>query len=266
MIPPEDLNIQNNNNTTNIINFNNEKINKKDNIDSLLSIANELDLDIDAFKAIVAGFKKECEHGLNITSSGVATMIPSYVTRMPTGDEKGTFLALDLGGSNLRVSAVELLGKGQVSVLKEIRRTIPDAQKKDHQPNFSIGWLMHQTGICKGKVLRMAKGFALNNIDGQDLANLFHDAFKRKNINITYASVLSMARVLMMLILKRDYIAKLSSSPNAKTSNTLNRQEDDDADFMLVNTEIDVFGSPYYLLPTRFDKALDAHHLLQPGF
>ena len=37
-----------------------------------------------------------------------------------------------------------------------------------------------QTGISKGKVLRMGKGFTLDNIDGQDLTNLFHDAFKRK--------------------------------------------------------------------------------------
>lgn len=50
-------------------------------------------------------------------------MISSYVTRLPTGEETGTFLALDLGGSTLRACAVDLLGNGQVNVT-EVRRLI----------------------------------------------------------------------------------------------------------------------------------------------
>ena len=37
-----------------------------------------------------------------------------------------------------------------------------------------------QTGISKGTILRMGKGFTLTGIDGQDLATLFLEAFKRK--------------------------------------------------------------------------------------
>lgn len=92
--------------------------------DSLLSIRKEFDLNQETFKSIVDGFKAEYESGLNTASaSGLATMIPSYVTTLPTGKEKGTYLALDLGGSTLRVCAVELLGNCQVTVT-EIRRHI----------------------------------------------------------------------------------------------------------------------------------------------
>lgn len=91
---------------------------------NLALIRQEFLLSPDKFKAIVEGFKAECEHGLATASaSGLATMIPSYVTRMPTGNETGTYLALDLGGSTLRVSAVQLLGNGQVKVT-EVRRLI----------------------------------------------------------------------------------------------------------------------------------------------
>lgn len=37
-----------------------------------------------------------------------------------------------------------------------------------------------QTSIIHGKILRMGKGFTLEGIVGQDLAELFHQAFARK--------------------------------------------------------------------------------------
>ena len=38
-------------------------------------------------------------------------MLPSYNHLLPTGNECGTYLALDVGGSTLRVALIELLGK-----------------------------------------------------------------------------------------------------------------------------------------------------------
>ncbi|KAI9491982.1 hypothetical protein BDB00DRAFT_766126 [Zychaea mexicana] len=289
-------------------------------------IANEFDLDTGQFKAIVEGFKAECDHGLNTTSaSGLATMIPSYVTRMPTGQETGTFLALDLGGSNLRVSAVELLGNGQVNVVREIRKTVSDIQRTGPSTDF-FDWLadavgellstlaphqssngtsdsskysrqnepekqrpvamgvcwsfpLDQTDICQGKILRMGKGFTLDDVDGQDLAGLFHAAFKRKDINATVTALLNDTVGTLVAHAysnpgacvgfihgtgvnaaypeKRSRIVKLSSSSSEGAAET--------TDIMLVNTEIDIFGSTAYLPLTRFDKALDAHHS-QPGF
>ena len=37
--------------------------------------------------------------------------LPTPVTKLPTGDETGQYLAVDVGGSNLRVGFVELLGE-----------------------------------------------------------------------------------------------------------------------------------------------------------
>ena len=39
--------------------------------------------------------------------------LPTPVTSLPTGEETGKFLAIDLGGTNLRVGFVELLGSNQ---------------------------------------------------------------------------------------------------------------------------------------------------------
>jgi len=39
-------------------------------------------------------------------------MLPSYNSQLPTGHESGHYLALDVGGSTLRVALVELRGRG----------------------------------------------------------------------------------------------------------------------------------------------------------
>lgn len=39
-------------------------------------------------------------------------MLPSYNHQLPMGDERGTFLALDVGGSTFRVALIELSGRG----------------------------------------------------------------------------------------------------------------------------------------------------------
>ena len=38
-------------------------------------------------------------------------MLPSYTYNLPTGEEKGIYLALEVGGSNLRTALVELAGR-----------------------------------------------------------------------------------------------------------------------------------------------------------
>jgi hexokinase len=47
--------------------------------------------------------------------------LPTPVTNLPTGEETGQFLAIDVGGTNLRVAFIELLGEA--------------ADDHDHSPN-----------------------------------------------------------------------------------------------------------------------------------
>ncbi|KAK8041765.1 glucokinase [Apiospora rasikravindrae] len=46
------------------------------------------------------------------------SQIPSYVKAIPTGREKGVFLAVDLGGTNCRVCSVNLHGDGTYSLVQ----------------------------------------------------------------------------------------------------------------------------------------------------
>ncbi|KAI9489661.1 hypothetical protein BDB00DRAFT_770195 [Zychaea mexicana] len=265
------------------------------------------------FKAIVEGFKQECDQGLNTASaSGLATMIPSYVTRLPTGHETGIYLALDLGGSTLRVCAVQLLGQGQVNVT-EVRRSITDqlrtsstivffdwiadtvaelyallpnqhvARDNDASPPpqlaMGVSWSfpLDQTGISKGTILRMGKGFTVTDgIDGQDLATFFLEAFQRKNIPVVVTAIVNDTIGALVAHAYSNPQARVGfiygTGVNAAYPEKVSRiiklnvaEWQDTATEMLVNTEIDIFGNESYLPLTRFDRALDASHA-QPGF
>ncbi|KAI8578721.1 hypothetical protein K450DRAFT_175923 [Umbelopsis ramanniana AG] len=179
----------------------------------------------DKLAPIVDGFNAETKHGLKTPSKGLATMIPSFVTALPTGNETGTYMALDLGGTNLRVSAVRLLGNGQVEVL-EVKKVATNELKngpcdpffdwmaeavkelvtvkakhlfKPAQVNgtetLSLGvcWSfpVDQTSFSQGTMLRMGKGFILDGYEGQDLAGLFHQAFERKHINVRVTALIN---------------------------------------------------------------------------
>ena len=60
-------------------------------------------------------FRREAIKGLEGAPSSMQ-MIPTFVTKRVTGDEKGDFYALDLGGTNFRVLRLSLEGGGKVGV------------------------------------------------------------------------------------------------------------------------------------------------------
>src|SRR5438045_3600160 len=74
---------------------------------------------------IIPGFSRAYRHGFDEYES---TMIPSYVSRLPTGMETGTYLALDLGGTHLRIAAVTLLGDGK-SDIEQKQYVVPEKLK-----------------------------------------------------------------------------------------------------------------------------------------
>lgn len=66
-------------------------------------------------------------------------MIPTFVYGFPTGQETGTFLAVDLGGTNLRVCLVELQGEGKFEITQaKYRLTDEQKQAEDGQDLFDF--------------------------------------------------------------------------------------------------------------------------------
>ncbi|KIH91081.1 hexokinase [Sporothrix brasiliensis 5110] len=70
---------------------------------------------------------------------------PSFVTAIPDGSEKGRFLSVDLGGTNCRISLVDLHGDGTFSVEQQ-KHTVPHHVRVNarHEPLFD--WVATQIG------------------------------------------------------------------------------------------------------------------------
>ncbi|OCF36661.1 hexokinase [Kwoniella heveanensis CBS 569] len=172
----------------------------------------------DRLTDIVSHFRKELEEGLESYGKDVA-MVPSFVTGVPDGTEEGTFLALDLGGTNLRVCEVRLFGQhkfeikqqkykvsdelkeGQAKVLFDYIADSVDAFLTDigsdissNEPmhlGFTFSFPVEQTAIDAGKLLTWTKGFNAKNAIGNDVVKLLQDAFDRKHIHVRCSALVN---------------------------------------------------------------------------
>lgn len=66
-------------------------------------------------RQIVHHFLEEFRKGLEYDDYSLA-MLPSFVTKLPTGQELGNFISLDLGGTNFKVCKVYLENPYQIRV------------------------------------------------------------------------------------------------------------------------------------------------------
>lgn len=140
-------------------------------------------------------------------------MLPTFNHKLPSGEETGTFIALDLGGSTLRVALVKLTGKREngsgfeILSLKTIRITSDVKALSGHSffdwiagrieetlleqnysaTNFSMGisWSfpIEQTSHRNGLLMNMGKGFnAADILLKQDLRDLIRDSCQKRGL------------------------------------------------------------------------------------
>lgn len=81
----------------------------------------------------------------HLASTSKQQFLPTPVTRLPTGDETGRYLALDVGGSNLRVAFIELLGESveesrPTNTRQKSRDTIRKAQRQRVKRTLEKAW------------------------------------------------------------------------------------------------------------------------------
>ena len=72
---------------------------------------------------LVSQFEAELE-------SSQKSMLPTFVDRFPTGDEEGTFMVIDIGGTNIRFDLILLKRNNPPAFLANCIKIIPDKYKK----------------------------------------------------------------------------------------------------------------------------------------
>lgn len=243
-------------------------------------------------KEIAHQLKADMKDGLQADGKTIP-MIPSYVTRLPTGDEKGTYLALDLGGTNLRVCEVQLKGEGKVDIHAK-KYVVDDKYKKGkvddlfdhiaefvgdfvkergHKERLSLGFTfsfaIQQTAIDRGTSLAWSKGFHFPDSIGKDIVELLESALKRKSVNVhvtallndTVGAVLASAYVHHNSTVLGFIFGTGTNAAYAEKQKNIpkwkgKREEDG---MVLINTEWGAFDKERRVLPyTQYDEAMDA--------
>ncbi|MBA0628052.1 hypothetical protein Godav_022835, partial [Gossypium davidsonii] len=135
----------------------------------------------------------EMHAGLASEGGSKLKMLISYVDNLPTGNEKGLFYALDLGGTNFRVLRLHLGGKGrgiiskqfeEVSIPRSLMTGTSDAlfdfivaelakfvaqegmdfelrPGRQRELGFTFSFPVLQSSISSGTLVRWTKGFSI---------------------------------------------------------------------------------------------------------
>ncbi|OAR00828.1 hypothetical protein LLEC1_03798 [Akanthomyces lecanii] len=155
------------------------------------------------------------------------SMLPSYSHQLPTGQEHGQYLALDVGGSTLRVALVKLSGRssgassdGDIVSMRSfkitrdikdlegmaffnwmaarIKETLSSSLKQDTVTEkpipVALAWSfpIEQTSLGGGKFGRMGKGFLADvGLLGQDLGDIIKKASENEGLNVELQAILN---------------------------------------------------------------------------
>ncbi len=146
-------------------------------------------------RTLTGAFQAEMRRGLAGEPSSLK-MLPTYVDR-PTGRERGSFLALDMGGTNVRILRAELPGdrtaprliSAQFSLSREqistdasvlfgsiarfIGRFLRDHARPGPQKlGFTFSFAIRQTSIARGELIGWTKGWTVEGVVGRDVVEL----------------------------------------------------------------------------------------------
>ncbi|KAI8997925.1 hypothetical protein BC832DRAFT_535257 [Gaertneriomyces semiglobifer] len=219
-------------------------------------------------------------------------MIPSYIVKRPTGDETGSYLALDLGGSNFRVCLVTFEGQGRARV-RQSKHVVTEDLKVAHgdvlfgffaecietflkeqgldvaeerKLGFTFSFPIKQTAVNRGTLMQWNKGYQCEGVVGKDVVELLGVALKKRGLNVkvtalvndTVGTLISHAykdsQTLIAVILGTGTNAAYveSLSNLTKPLPTPSTSEE-----MIINTEWGAYDQEHILPTTLYDQQLD---------
>ncbi|WPH00536.1 hexokinase [Acrodontium crateriforme] len=175
-------------------------------------------VDTAKLKAITDHFISELQKGLS-KEGGSIPMNPTWCMGFPTGHETGTFLALDMGGTNLRVCEITLPEeKGEFDIIQskyrmpeelksgtaeELWGYIADClqqfieyhheeEKLDKIPlGFTFSYPASQDYIDHGVLQRWTKGFDIDGVEGHDVVPPFEKALEERGVPIKLTALIN---------------------------------------------------------------------------
>jgi hexokinase len=174
-------------------------------------------------RSVAEAMTVEMHAGLASEGGSKLKMLISYVDNLPTGDEKGLFYALDLGGTNFRVLRVLLGGKDKRVVKQEFDEvSIPphlmigtsnelftfiaaELAKfvategeglhvfpgRQRELGFTFSFPVRQTSLASGNLIKWTKGFSIEDAVGQDIVGELTKAMERVGLDMRVSALVN---------------------------------------------------------------------------
>jgi hexokinase len=164
-------------------------------------------VDTESLKKITEQFTSELTKGLT-EEGGDIPMNPTWCMSMPTGYEQGTYLAIDMGGTNLRICEINLPEeKGEFDIIQSkyrmpeelktgtgedlwgyvadcLQQFIEYHHEGEHLDQLPLGFTFSypatQDYIDHGVLQRWTKGFDVAGVEGKDIVVPFEEALQER--------------------------------------------------------------------------------------
>lgn len=240
-------------------------------------------------REVAMNFQKDLQIGLRDPKSSSMRMLKSYVG-LPSGKEKGEYLALDFGGTNVRVLRIKLFGEGRYEVIKKVgeplivqgeydhigknstademfgflAQLIDEAIDGDHSTKFYLGHTFSfpstQDDLNNARLIIWTKEFATPGVEGKVVNDLLLDALKKRGIeNVVPVAVINdTVAVLLSAAYKEAEVYAGSIYATGHNTCYLESSISDPKGVgtggMVLNLEC---GNFMGLTPNRFDTELD---------
>lgn len=155
---------------------------------------------------LVSDFTKGLSADERVRADSPVKMLPTYVRAIPDGTEEGSFLALDLGGSNFRVLSISvykgevekksdiyplekaLMTSDAITLFDYIADCIALFVKKNRITannlplGFTFSFPVQQLSLTSGLLIKWTKGFSAIGVENKDVVRLLKEAIDRKGL------------------------------------------------------------------------------------
>lgn len=174
-------------------------------------------------RQVVDAMAVEMHAGLASEGGSKLKMLLTHVHDLPTGNEKGTFYALHLGGTNFRVLRVQLGGQRSAIIGHDVdRQPIPEplmtstsgelfdyiaaslkvfVEKGENvselsnmgkrELGFTFSFPVKQNSFSSGLLIKWTKGFAIEDTVGRDVSQCLQQALSRKALDIQVTALIN---------------------------------------------------------------------------
>ncbi|KAL5343988.1 hexokinase-domain-containing protein [Aspergillus crustosus] len=235
-------------------------------------------------RKITNHFTHELEVGLSKDGGGIP-MNPTWVTKLPTGTEKGRYLTIDMGGTNLRVCQVKLHGSaGKFDVVQmeskitqelkngtaeQLWHHVADSLQKfvDREGisreelasiplAFTFSYPVTQTSVSDGVLQTWTKGFNISGVEGgEEIVSQLQKVLDEKDLPIRIVALVNDTVGTLMASQYMDTETEIGSLFGTGSNAAYMKKYDA---LMAINCEYGGFDNSARVLPfTQYEMQID---------